>query len=273
MTKISVLDNGYIEVVESWGSDERIVEAARMSTGKGFLGWEAHDRCADCGMAVVDASEEYPALWGDRQPEPSEACKARGSHDWKRVAGDEKLLRYLYENRHDTPFEMAGLIVEVQAPIIVFREWHRHRVPWSYNEASARYAPLPAIDYVPTIERMMRGGGHLTKQAGAAAGAEALREEDAHEFLDRLVEVQAQAESLYQWGLKRGVPKELARLSMTVGRYSKMRASSNLRGWLHFLGLRSAPNAQEEIRVYANAAAEILRARFPRTMALYDAKR
>ena len=34
MTK--VLDFGYCNLVESWGSDERIIEAARMSTDKGF---------------------------------------------------------------------------------------------------------------------------------------------------------------------------------------------------------------------------------------------
>jgi hypothetical protein len=35
---VTVLERGYLEKIESWGSDERIVEAARMSTGKGFLG-------------------------------------------------------------------------------------------------------------------------------------------------------------------------------------------------------------------------------------------
>jgi hypothetical protein len=37
--KIAILDSGYVEFIESWGSDERIVEAARMGTAKGFLGW------------------------------------------------------------------------------------------------------------------------------------------------------------------------------------------------------------------------------------------
>lgn len=36
---IQVLDHGYLKKIEHWGSDEHIVEAARMSTGKGFLGW------------------------------------------------------------------------------------------------------------------------------------------------------------------------------------------------------------------------------------------
>src|ERR1044071_9645751 len=92
MTKISVLDSGYVELVEVWGSDERIIESARMSTDKGFNGW---------------GTDEKP--------------------------GDEKLLRYLYEHKHMTPFEMGGMIIEVQAPIFIFREWHRHRTQ-SYNE-------------------------------------------------------------------------------------------------------------------------------------------
>lgn len=36
--RVELLDHGYIELVESWGSDERIIEAARMSTARGFPG-------------------------------------------------------------------------------------------------------------------------------------------------------------------------------------------------------------------------------------------
>jgi hypothetical protein len=59
-------------------------------------------------------------------------------------------------------------------------------------------------------------------------------------------------------GLSLGVPKELARLPVPVARYSRMRASANLRNWLAFLTLRMAPNAQWEIRQYANAVGEIV---------------
>lgn len=81
-----LLDHGYVSLVEGWGSDESIVEAARMSTDKGFNGWGTTD-----------------------------------------APGDEKLLKHLYTNKHMTPFEMGGLVIEVKAPIFVFREWHRHR--------------------------------------------------------------------------------------------------------------------------------------------------
>jgi hypothetical protein len=46
--KIDCLDHGYVQLIESWGSDQRIVEAARMSTDKGFRGW-GQDPCVDCG--------------------------------------------------------------------------------------------------------------------------------------------------------------------------------------------------------------------------------
>ena len=224
--KHKVLDHGYVELVEKWGSDEVIIEAARMSTGKGFLGW------------------------GSGQ-----------------IAGDEKLLRFLYENKHSTPFEMAGLTIEVQAPIFVFREWHRHRTQ-SYSEMSARYTPLPDMAYVPTVERLMINS-KTNKQAGTVKGAEELTEEKAKLFQNGLAVIYADAEGLYQRALAAGVPKELARVHLPVGRYSRMRASANLRNWLAFLTLRMAPGAQWEIRSYANVVGTLIEEAFPRTWDLF----
>jgi len=220
-----ILDHGYLKEIESWGSDERIIEAARMSTDKGFLGW---------------GTEEKP--------------------------GDERLLAYLMKNRHDTPFEMAGLVIEVQAPIFVFREWHRHRTQ-SYNELSARYTPIPDVNYIPSVERCMAVNS-ANKQASNANGI-VLTHENAIAWLEMLAAAYEAGQNAYQFGLDVGVPKELARLPVAVARYSRMRASANLRNWLAFLTLRSAPNAQYEIRVFAHALGKIIAARFPRTWALF----
>lgn len=228
---MKLLDHGYIELVDKWGSEEDIIRAARMSTQKGFKGW---------GDILAGTQ------------------------------GDERLLAYLWRNKHCSPFEMAGATFEVQAPIFVFREWHRHRVPFGYNEASARYAPLPNVNYIPTVERLMLNSGGSNKQAGKTSGARQLTEDEAELFLEQLSEIYALSESLYQGALESGVPKEIARVHLPVGRYSKMRATSNLRGWLSFLTLRMAPNAQWEIRQYANAVHDMLANRFPRTLALFD---
>jgi len=225
--KIPVLDSGYVQLVETWGSEERIIEAARMSTGKGFNGW------------------------GEDGGPP----------------GDEKLLRFLYENKHATPFEMAGLIIEVKAPIFVFREWHRHRTQ-SYNEMSARYTPMPDENYMPEVERCLIVSTK-NKQAGAAAGAEEVNPEAAASWLDDLQALYDQAEAVYQKGLRIGIPKEIARLPVPVARYSKMRASANLRNWLQFLTLRMHPAAQREIQSYARAVGHLVLENFPRTWELF----
>lgn len=226
---MKVLDHGYVTLVESYGSDERIIEAARMSTQKGFEGWGPKE---------------------DGSP------------------GDEKLLGYLWKNNHATPFEMGGAVLEIQAPIFVFREWHRHRTQ-SYNEMSARYAPLPDLNYVPTAERLLVNAGS-NKQAGKADGADIMTTDKANLFRSMLLAAYEDDEKLYRCALGAGVPKELARLVLPVGRYSRMRASANLRNWLGFLSLRLAPQAQWEIRQYAQAVHDLLAPLFPRTLALFD---
>lgn len=259
-----ILDHGYMKLIETWGSDERIVEAARMSTGRGFVSWDSYQRCRRCDE-VKDAHDGWA---------PNSCLSAQGApHDWADFPrGDLGLLSYLMNNRHETPFEMAGMIIEVQAPIMVFREWHRHRTQW-YNEMSARYAPLPAVDYMPTVERCLMVNGS-NKQAGAVAGSDVLTHESALEWLEELAGAYEHSERVYQSGLRRGIPKELARLPVTVGRYSRMRAGTNLRNWLAFLTLRSdsvlsGAAAQWEIRQFANEVAALVKNHFPRTYDLF----
>ncbi len=246
--RFDLLDHGYLELIDSMGTDASIIEAARMSTDKGFLGWGP----VACPLCVEN---------GD----PPEDCEDK-------KPGDEKLLRYLYENKHSTPFEFAELVIEVQAPIFVFREWHRHRTQ-SYNEMSARYTPLPDLNYIPSVERMLMNS-KKNKQAASAKGAAVLTEDKAEAFRLRLQHEYSQQEAFYRDALGAGVPKELARCVLPVARYSKMRAKTCLRNWLAFLTLRMAPQAQWEIRQYANAVGEeIIARKWPRTWELFKENR
>ncbi len=218
----SVLDHGYVKLIEMWGGDERIIEAARMSTGKGFQGWEQ----------------------------------------------DEKLLKFLYVNKHMTPFEMCGATFEIKAPIFVFREWHRHRTQ-GYNEMSARYIPLPDENYIPSVGRLVTSQNATTNKQAQSVGVKSLDAESAARDQVLLNQFYKDAQEYYQTLLNSGWPKELARLVVPVGRYSRMRATANLRNWLQFLDLRMAPNAQWEIRQYAEAVYQELTKYFPKTMYLF----
>jgi thymidylate synthase (FAD) len=275
--KHQVLDHGYVRFIEAWGRGDAgmpeagIIEAARQSTQGSFRMWAPYEACELCWAWRYRSEHPIPGMYWGSNGEPE--C----NHKWKNFPrGDEGLLSFLFNNKpqHTTPFEFAGLIIEVQAPIFVFREWHRHRTQ-SYNEMSARYAPLPALDYVPTIERLLQGSSHVTfnKQAQAQSGAKVLTSHKAAAFSERLKQKQRELEELYQEALEDGVPKELARGAMTVNRYSRMRASANLRNWLGFMTLRADKGAQWEIRQFAHAVGTIISEQMPRTWKLFELAR
>lgn len=264
--EVKLLDHGYLKYVDHMGSDEAIVEAARTSTGRGFVSWEPYERCDVCdGWRLL--LESGP---GDVQHDEPAQAAVSCEHQWKKFPrGDQAILEYLYAHQHLTPFEIGGeMHVEVQAPILVFREWHRHRT-FSFTETSARYVPLPDINYVPTVERLMMSST-TNKQASVAAGAYDLTAEMAEGYRGQLRLMYANQEAFYHQALKMGVTKELARCHLPVGRYSRMRAKTDLRNWLGFLLLRQAETAQWEIRQYAEAVADIIRSLWPRTYALYE---
>jgi len=135
---------------------------------------------------------------------------------------------------------------------------------------SARYTPLPDFNYVPTVERCMIVNAK-NKQASRLAGTTELTHGKAIEWLEALVNVYDHAQRVYKMGLDYGVPKELARLPVPVGRYSRMRATANLRNWLGFLTLRLPSDAQWEIRKFSEAVEHLVVQKFPRTHALFNA--
>lgn len=232
---IRVLDHGFVRFIEDWGRGE----------------------AGEAEAGIIEAARQ------------STQGAFRG---WEL---DSKLLSFLYTSnpKHATPFEFAGMVIEVKAPIFVFREWHRHRTQ-SYNEMSARYAPLPDRNYVPELgdllARAIKAQGEKNRQASGVAEVSQSGVAGWHaklEYIDQILE------DFYQEGLLVGVPKEVARIRLPVGRYSQMRASGNLRNWLAFLTLRMDPGAQWEIRQFANAVGKVIAERFPNTWKLFEGER
>lgn len=271
--KLPLLDHGYVKLVETWGHGEHseasrganhetvyeqtdmevgIIEAARQSTQGSFRGWEPA-KC-NCGCNPDNAPEFHEA-----------SCNKFKNR------GDARLLKYLYSHNHNTPFEFAGMVIEVQAPIFVFREWHRHRTQ-SYNEMSARYEPLPELYYRADLDnlfnRAVTAKEEKNRQASSTV-ATAIDRRELSEWIDFDNKLEELFETHYRCGLRIGVPKELARKKMPVDHYSRMRASANLRNWLAFCTLRMDPAAQWEIRQYALAVGQLLEATFPRTWKLF----
>ncbi len=160
---------------------------------------------------------------------------------------DQKLLKYLWTHRHTTPFEMVELKFIVNAPVVVWWQWVRHRT-FSYNSQSGRYTEFDeSAFYVPDE---WRAQSKSNKQGSDGGVNQTIGQELTQELLvhyDRSYQ-------LYKKALLAGVAKEQARLFLPGwSSYYKMVVKGNLHNWLHMLELRTALEAQYEIRVYADA--------------------
>jgi len=144
------------------------------------------------------------------------------------------LINYLMKNRHGTPFEHGSMTFRVSAPIFVFREWHRHRVGWSYNEESGRYKQLEPKFYIPSAARKIRQTGkpgHYTYETGTY--------KDYLLVYDSILDACCRAYENYSAMLDEGIAREVARMCLPVNIFSTMYATCNPRSLMHFLGLRT----------------------------------
>jgi thymidylate synthase (FAD) len=169
---------------------------------------------------------------------------------------DDGVLRYLIQNKHGSPFEHGYFRFYVKAPIFVFREWHRHRAGWSYNEMSGRYTKLDREFYEPT---------ELRQRIGKPGQYTYVRHPQPHGPTKEISDAMETAWHSYEHLLASGVAPEQARVVLPVGTMSQMWASCNPRSLMHFLSLRTHQTAQEEIRGYATSMELAFRRSMPRT--------
>jgi thymidylate synthase (FAD) len=185
----------------------------------------------------------------------------------KKVSEDRGLIRYLKRHDHDSPFEAITFKFRIRCPIFVYRQWFRHRTTdqceieitstdenarkfMSMNEYSARYSVVPDIFYIP---KDIRGQSTTNKQGGEIVldASEHLHGEmDASAKLNRI---------LYENLLKAGVSRELAREILPVCYVTEFYMSANLLNLFRWLQLRLAPGAQQEIKVFAQYIAAIVK--------------
>jgi len=237
--KIECLDHGFVRLV-SYTQPVVRPEDSELPSEKNWTG----------DLEIVrNARTSYNADW------------RTGDED----GADRKLINYLMRNRHTTPFESMVFTFEVQAPIFVFRQWHRHRT-WSYNEVSARYTELPELYYVPETQDIQpQSKSNKQGREGELDLAARLTVQNSIKHLS------AAAFQRYQEMLHMGVSREIARMVLPVNTYSRMFATVDLHNLFHFLELRLDPHAQFEIRVYAQAILVLLRSVVPVAVEAFEA--
>lgn len=127
----------------------------------------------------------------------------------------------------------------------------------SLNEASARYSLMPQATFRPEEFRLQ---STTNKQGSSETALDGFRAAEAGKALD---EAYSSAWGAYEALIEEGVTRELSRVAAPVGAYTEMYWKIDLNNLLHFLNLRTDPHAQEEIRVYADIMAAMVKEEFP----------
>jgi thymidylate synthase (FAD) len=216
---LAVLDRGFVRVVDYMGDDGAVVQAARVSYGRGT----------------------------------------------RKVSEDKGLIHYLMRHRHSTPFEMCEIKFHVKLPIFVARQWIRHRTA-NVNEYSARYSILDNEFYIPGPAQLAaQSASNRQGRGDVLEGEEAARvlgmmKADSQRQYDHYADMLSENEGgeAVDAG-KRGLARELARMSLTLNFYTQWYWKIDLHNLMHFLSLRADPHAQYEIRVYADAMLEVMK--------------
>ena len=203
MKTISVLDKGFVRLVDSMGSDLSVVNAARISYNRSSS--EMDDK-------------------------------------------DLKLLKYLWDNKHTSPFRHAFVQIHIKAPIFIFRQWQKHQVGCSWNEMSGRYVKMKEEFYNPDLWRKQ----HKTNKQSSEGAVQDQRRmtDDYNDALTCCIDV-------YRSLLNAGVAREQARLVLPTSLYSECIWTCSLQALMHFLKERLNPAAQQEIQSYAQAVLKL----------------
>ena len=174
----------------------------------------------------------------------------------KTVNEDRGLIRYLMRHQHTTPFEMVEFKFHCRMPIFVARQWIRHRTA-NVNEMSARYSEMPEWFYDPSPELC------TTQSAQNRQGGTGDQVADSEESSQYFKDTHKKTYEIYEGFLQKGMRRELARAILPISLYTEWYWKIDLHNLLHFLKLRMDPHAQYEIRVFAEAMAEIVKERVP----------
>lgn len=182
---------------------------------------------------------------------------------------DKKLLNYLAKHKHYSPFRGSVLKFRVKCPLFVARQWYKHHIASNYvdeqdgwNEKSFRYTQITAKDFF--IPDNFREQSNTNKQSGDRP---LLQQIKANKIFEQACENSYQS---YQELIKLGVCREQARAILVPAIYTEFIWTTSLQSLLNFLDLRAKPDAQEEIRVYAQGIIELIQPIFPHAIAAWE---
>lgn len=166
-----------------------------------------------------------------------------------------KLLRFLINHKHWSPFELVDMCLEIKTSRAVAAQILRHR-SFSFQEFSQRYS---AANEYEDIE--LRLQGDKNRQVGEKLLP---TETDAYiKINELLIEALSLSQHCYETMIENGIAKEVARMILPLTTQTTIYMKGSLRSWIHYISLRTEPNTQKEHREIAERCKKIFIKEFP----------
>jgi thymidylate synthase (FAD) len=151
---------------------------------------------------------------------------------------DIRLLKYLYEHKHTSPWRHPQLQFRITCPIFVERQLFKHQIGMSANSISGRYVDFSDTYWEPVVLR------EQSKDSKQGSGNHVMREDLIHKMKD----VVLYAKNTYKELIDQGISKELARTILPLSLNTTFIWTGSMLSFLHLFELRLKPDAQLETR-------------------------
>jgi thymidylate synthase (FAD) len=198
----------------------------------------------ECRLELIAATQGVPPLpcHMDNMPVHAARVSFGKEQDVRSESEDARLMNYLAQHDHLTPFEYQHATFMIECPLFIRSQIHRHRT-FSFNEISRRYTSEEIEFWKPTT---------LRKQAtNNRQSSEGTADVDYVSFLTAYVKGCEDNVTSYNMLLDAGIAREQARAILPQSLLTRFYMGGNLRNWVHFLKLRLDEHAQYEVRVIA----------------------
>lgn len=176
-------------------------------------------------------------------------------HHKKFTTGDEKLIAYLAQHGHWTPFGHPQLQFRISAPIFVARQLVKHQVGLVWNEISRRYVDSKPKFYITDKWRSRAEN----KKQGSGEELIDLQGED-YDYIQAAMMASVDA---YSHLLSKGIAPEQARIVLPQSMYTEWYWTGSLYAFARVCNLRISDDAQEETKEIALMMASLIETKFP----------
>ena len=217
-----------------------------------------HNEAAEVMTTARIVAITQPRVEGIKTAEEFVVYAARASNpaNQKNMKTGEKLLKYCYNKKHFSIFEMVNIVMEIETTRDIGRQILRHS--FRFQEFSQRYAD--PVNHLGFQKRQARLQDDKNRQNSLETDDEQL-EKWWSVAQARLIDA---AESMYKNALAKGIAKEQARAVLPEGlTMTRMYMNGTLRQWIHYLAVRLDPSTQKEHRQLAEMMRKELVQEFP----------